>query len=172
MQTLNDPYIFDFLAMTKDYDERELEKALTGHITTFLLELGTGFAYVGRQIPLHVGESEFFIDLLFYHLKLRCYVVIELKTVAFQPEFAGKLNFYVTAVDRRLRNELDRQTIGIFICKTKDKVVAEYSLSDIKKPLGISEYRLTQSLPKKFKSSLPSIQEIKAGLSGDGNKEK
>ena len=94
MQTLNDPYIFDFLAMTKDYDERELEKALTGHITTFLLELGTGFAYVGRQIPLHVGESEFFIDLLFYHLKLRCYVVIELKTVAFQPEFAGKLNFY------------------------------------------------------------------------------
>lgn len=166
MQTLKDPYIFDFLSMTKDYNERDLEKALIGHITRFLLELGIGFAYVGRQVPLHIGKSEFFIDLLFYHLKLCCYVVIELKTVAFQPEFAGKLNFYVTAVDRQLRSKSDQPTIGIIICKTKDKVVVEYALSDIKKPIGVSEYRLTHSLPKKFKSSLPTIKEIEAELSG------
>lgn len=166
-QTLKDPYIFDFLRVTEQYSEKDLENALVGHITRFLLELGAGFAYVGRQVSLRVGESEFFIDLLFYHLKLRCYVVIELKTVAFQPEFAGKLNFYVTAVDRQLRSESDQPTIGIIICKTKDKVVVEYALSDIKKPIGVSEYRLTQSLPKRFKSSLPSIKEIEAELSGD-----
>ncbi|MFH1287588.1 MAG: PDDEXK nuclease domain-containing protein [bacterium] len=168
IQTLKDPYIFDLLSLTGQYNEKDLENALVGHITKFLLELGTGFAYVGRQVPLCVGKSDFFIDLLFYHLKLRCYVVIELKTVAFQPEFAGKLNFYVTAVDRQLKSESDRPTIGIIICKTKDKVVVEYALSDIKKPIGVSEYRLTQSLPKKFKSSLPSIKDIEAELSGDG----
>lgn len=115
IQTLKDPYIFDFLRLTEQYNEKDLENALIGHITRFLLELGTGFAYVGRQVTLRVGESEFFIDLLFYHLKLHCYVVIELKTVAFQPEFAGKLNFYVTAVDRQLRSESDQPTIGILI---------------------------------------------------------
>jgi len=163
-QTLKDPYIFDFLALTREHDERELENALIDHITKFLLELGAGFAYVGRQIPLRVGKSDFYIDLLFYHLKLRSYVVIELKTTAFEPEFAGKLNFYLTAVDRQVRSEHDNPTIGILICKKKDAVVAEYALSDIRKPIGVSEYKLTHSLPSKIKSSLPSIKEIEKEL--------
>ncbi len=170
LETIKDPYIFDFLSLTEQYDEKDLENALVEHITKFLLELGAGFAYVGRQVPLQVGESDFFIDLLFYHLKLRCYVVIELKTGKFEPEHAGKLNFYVTAVDRQLKNESDQPTIGMLICKTKDKIVAEYSLSDIKKPIGVSEYDLTRSLPKKFKSSLPSIKEIEAELGGNNRK--
>lgn len=164
-QTLKDPYVFDFLSMTEDYHEKELENVLVEHITKFLLELGAGFAYVGRQIRLEVGEGEFFVDLLFYHVKLHCYVVVELKTGKFEPEHAGKLNFYVTAVDRQLRSVSDQPTIGILICKTKDKIVAEYALSDIKKPIGVSQYQLTKALPKKFKSSLPSIKEIEAELS-------
>lgn len=163
-QTLKDPYVFDFLAMTKKHNERELENALVEHITKFLLELGSGFAYVGRQVPLRVGKSDFYIDLLFYHLKLRSYVVIELKTTAFEPEFAGKLNFYLTAVDKQVRSAYDNPTIGILICKNKDKVVVEYALSDIHKPIGVSEYQLTQSLPTKIKSSLPSIKEIEKEL--------
>ncbi len=166
-QTLKDPYIFDFLRLTEEYNERDLENALIEHITKFLLELGAGFSYIGRQVPMRVGEGDFYIDLLFYHIKLRCYVVIELKTVAFQPEFAGKLNFYVTAVDRKLRSESDQPTIGIIICKTKDKVVAEYALSDIRKPIGVSEYNLTHSLPKKLKSSLPSIEELEKELGNE-----
>lgn len=165
-QTLKDPYVFDFLSMTDEYHEKELEEALIEHITKFLLELGAGFAYVGRQVRLEVGESEFFIDLLFYHVTLHCYVVVELKTGKFEPEHAGKLNFYVIAVDRQLRSESDQPTVGILICKTKDTVVVEYALSDIKKPIGVSEYQLTKSLPKKFKSSLPSIKEIEAELAG------
>lgn len=160
VQTLKDPYIFDFLSMTKDYDERDLEKALVKHITHFLLELGAGFAFIGNQVELKVGNSDFYIDLLFYHLKLRCYVVIELKNTNFEPAHAGKLNFYLTAVDRQLRTEHDKPTIGIIICKAKDKLVAEYALSDINKPIGISEYALTQSLPDDLKGSLPSIEEI------------
>ena len=163
-QTLKDPYIFDFLTLTREHDERELENALVEHITKFLLELGAGFAYIGRQVPLRVGKSDFYIDLLFYHLKLRSYVVIELKTTAFEPEFAGKLNFYLTAVDRQVRSEQDNPTIGILICKKKDKVIVEYALSDIRKPIGVSEYKLTHSLPKKIKSSLPSIKEIEKEL--------
>lgn len=163
-QTLKDPYIFDFLTLTREHDERELENALVEHITKFLLELGAGFAYVGRQVPLRVGKSDFYIDLLFYHLKLRSYVVVELKTTAFEPEFAGKLNFYLTAVDRQVRSEQDNPTVGILICKSKDKVVVEYALSDIHKPIGVSEYKLTQSLPKSIKSSLPSIKEIEKEL--------
>ena len=166
-QTLKDPYIFDFLSMTKEYDERELENAIVNHVTQFLLELGAGFAYIGKQVALKVGEREFFIDLLFYHIKLHCYVVIELKTVDFEPEHTGKLNFYLKAVDSQLRTEDDKPTIGILICKKKDKVVAEYSLSDIHKPIGVSQYQLTHSLPKKFKSSLPTIGEIEAELSKD-----
>ena len=166
-QTLKDPYVFDFLSIAGDYHEKELEDALIKHITKFLLELGAGFSYIGRQIRLEVGESEFFIDLLFYHVRLHCYVVIELKTDKFEPEHAGKLNFYVTAVDRQLRTKLDQPTIGILVCKTKDKVVVEYALSDIKKPLGVSQYRLAKSLPKKFKSNLPSIKEIEEELSGE-----
>jgi len=168
-QTLKDPYVFDFLSMTKKYDERDLENALVTHVTQFLLELGTGFAYIGRQVPLRVGKSDFYIDLLFYHTKLRCYVVIELKTTAFQPEFAGKLNFYLKAVDMQVRSEHDNPTLGIMICKKKDKIVAEYALSDIQKPIGISAYKLTHSLPKKFKPILPSIDQIEKELS-DGCK--
>ncbi len=165
-QTVKDPYIFDFLSLTSDYTERDLENSLVEHVSKFLLELGAGFAYIGRQVPLSVGDSDFFIDLLFYHIKLHCYIVIELKTTKFEPEHAGKLNFYIKAVDAQLRTELDAPTIGIIICKKRDKLVAEYALSDINKPIGVSEYRLTESLPDQLKSSLPSIEEIEAELEG------
>jgi predicted nuclease of restriction endonuclease-like (RecB) superfamily len=163
-QTLKDPYIFDFLTMTKDYDERDLENALVAHVRQFLMELGAGFAYMGKQIALQVGEREFFIDLLFYHTKLHCYVVVELKAVDFEPEHAGKLNFYLKAIDSQLRTDRDQPTIGILICKKKDKIVAEYALSDINKPIGVSEYRLTESIPDTFKGSLPTIEQIEAEL--------
>lgn len=161
-QLIKDPYNFDFLTLTKDYNERELEKALTDHITKFLLELGAGFAYVGRQKGLQVGERDFFLDLLFYHTKLHCYVVIELKTAEFEPEYAGKLNFYLKAVDEQLRGDRDEPTIGILLCKTRDRVVVEYALSDIYKPMGVSEYQLTRALPDNLKPSLPSIEELEA----------
>lgn len=161
-QLIKDPYNFEFLTLTKDYNERELEKALTDHITRFLLELGAGFAYVGRQKGLQVGERDFFLDLLFYHTKLHCYVVIELKTGDFEPEYAGKLNFYLKAVDEQLRGDRDEPTIGILLCKTRDRVVVEYALSDIHKPMGVSEYQLTRALPDNLKPSLPSIEELEA----------
>lgn len=163
-QTLKDPYIFDFLSLTKKHTERELEQALIEHITHFLLELGAGFAYLGKQFQILVGEREFFIDLLFYHTQLHCYVVIELKTGDFEPEHAGKLNFYIKAVDEQMRKSNDEPTIGILLCKNKDKLVAEYALSDIQKPIGVSEYKLTQSLPQNLKSKLPSIEDIEAEL--------
>lgn len=128
------------------------------------MELGAGFAYVGKQYKLEVGEREFFLDLLFYHTKLHCYVVIELKIVDFEPEHAGKLNFYITAIDEQLKAEADEPTIGILICKNKDKLVAEYALKDINKPMGVSEYQLTKTLPDKFKSTLPSIEDIEAEI--------
>lgn len=170
LQTLKDPYVFDFLTLAKEHSERELENALVHHMTKFLLELGVGFAYVGRQVPLKVGESDFYIDLLFYHLKLRCYVVIELKTTAFQPEFAGKMNFYLKAMDEQVRVQEDNPTVGILICKKKDKLVAEYALSDVHKPIGISEYKLTHKLPKELKASLPTIEEIENELEMEKNK--
>jgi predicted nuclease of restriction endonuclease-like (RecB) superfamily len=160
MQTLKDPYIFDFLNLSKQHSERELEQGLIDHITQFLLELGAGFAYMGRQYPIKVGERDFYIDLLFYHARLHCYVVIELKLGDFEPEHAGKLNFYIKAIDEQLCKQGDAPTIGILLCKTKDKVVAEYALSDINKPMGISEYKLTQSLPEALQSSLPSVAEL------------
>lgn len=163
-QTLKDPYVFDFLTLTKDYTERELEQGLTEHITQFLLELGAGFAYIGRQVPLQVGERDFFLDLLFYHTRLHCYVVVELKTGDFEPEHAGKLNFYLKAVDQQLKSADDKTSIGILLCKNRDKLVAEYALSDIHKPIGVSEYQLTQNLPDNLKSSLPSIEEIEEEL--------
>jgi len=166
-QTLKDPYVFDFLSLTKDYNERELEQNLVKHITDFLLELGSGFAYVGKQVPLQVGERDFFLDLLFYHIHLHCYVVIELKTTDFEPEHAGKLNFYIKAVDELLRSESDQATIGILLCKKKDRLVAEYALSDIQKPMGVSEYQLTQSLPENLQSKLPSIEDLEQELAGD-----
>ena len=154
-QTIKDPYNFDFLTLRDKYDERELEDALVKQITSFLLELGTGFSYIGRQVHLKVGDSDFYIDLLFYHVKLHCYVVVELKTEKFKPDFAGQLNFYVTA---------DNQTIGILICKDKDNVVAEYSLANISQPIGISKYEISKLLEKEYKSSLPSIEEIEQSI--------
>jgi predicted nuclease of restriction endonuclease-like (RecB) superfamily len=165
-QTLKDPYIFDFLHMTQEYTERDLENAMVEHITKFLMELGAGFSFLGRQYHLEVGEKDFYIDLLFYHVKLHCYVVVELKVTSFQPEYAGKLNFYLSAVDDLLRTEVEQPTIGILICKDKDHTVAEYALRDINKPIGVSEYQLTQSLPDDLKSSLPSIEEIERELEG------
>jgi len=166
-QTLKDSYIFDFLTLTKQHSERELEQGLIEHITHFLLELGAGFAYMGKQYPVQVGEREFFIDLLFYHTQLHCHVVIELKIGDFEPEHAGKLNFYIKAIDEQLRTEADQPTIGILLCKNKDRLVAEYALSDIQKPIGVSEYQLTQSLPENLQSKLPSIEEIENELGGE-----
>ncbi len=163
-QITKDPYNFDFLTITKDYKEKELEDALCENITKFLLELGNGFAFVGKQYKLNVGGEEFRIDLLFYHLKLRCYVVIELKAVDFKPEFAGKLSFYTTAIDNELKTEQDNTTIGILICKSKKDIVVEYALKDINKPLGVSKYDLIDVLPKDYQSALPSIEQIEAEL--------
>jgi predicted nuclease of restriction endonuclease-like (RecB) superfamily len=160
IQTLKDPYIFDFLSLSKQHSERELEQGLVEHITAFLLELGAGFAYMGRQYPISVGERDFYIDLLFYHARLHCYVVIELKLGDFEPEHAGKLNFYIKAVDEQLCKQGDAATIGILLCKTKDKLVAEYALSDINKPMGIAEYRLTKALPEELQANLPSVETL------------
>lgn len=164
-QTLKDPYNFDFLSLREEYDEKELEDALVNQITQFLLELGTGFSYIGRQVHIKVGETDFYMDLLFYHVRLHCYVVVELKTEKFKPEFAGKLNFYVTAVNKNMKAPEDNQTIGILICKDKDDVVAEYALDDMSQPIGIARYELTKVLRDEFKSSLPTIEEIESELS-------
>jgi len=163
-QLLKDPYIFDFLTLTEDYQEKDLESALTQHITKFLLELGAGFAFVGRQYHLEVGGQDFYLDLLFYHLKLRCYVVIELKKGKFLPEYAGKLNFYLSVVDDVLRTEQDQPSIGLLICQDKNKVVAEYALKNINKPIGVSEYQLTEAIPENLKGSLPSIEDLEREL--------
>lgn len=170
-QIIKDPYNFDFLTLTKNYNERELEIGLLDHITKFLLELGAGFSFVGKQKYLKVGEKEFYLDLLFYHTKMHCFVVIELKTVDFEPEFAGKLNFYIKAVDEQIKTDRDEPTIGILLCKGRDKVVVEYAISDIHKPMGVSEYQLTQTLPDNLKSSLPSIKELEAELGNGGGNE-
>lgn len=159
-QILKDPYNFDFLTINEKYNERELEKAITSDITNFLLELGTGFSYIGKQYKLTVDNNDFYIDLLFYHVKLHSYVVVELKTGNFKPEFAGKLNFYVSAVDDMLKTELDKPTIGILICKEKSKTIVEYALKDISKPIGVSQYVLSKYLPKEYKQALPSIEQI------------
>jgi predicted nuclease of restriction endonuclease-like (RecB) superfamily len=169
-QMLKDPYKFDFFSLSKEYTERELESGLVEHITQFLLELGAGFAYLGRQVFLQVGEREFFLDLLFYHTRLHCYVVIELKTGDFEPEFAGKLNFYLKAVDEQRRSDGDQPTIGLLLCKNKDRLVAEYALSDIHKPMGISEYTLSHTLPENLRDQLPSIEAIERELGVDGVK--
>lgn len=163
-QLMKDPYQFDFLALTDNYKERELENALVENITKFLLELGSGFAYVGKQVPLLVGDTEYRIDLLFYHLKLRAYVVVELKAADFEPEFAGKLSFYLSAANDLLRHPSDNPTIGLLICKNKNNIIVEYALKNINQPIGVSEYQLTRLFPKEFKSSLPTIEEIENEL--------
>jgi predicted nuclease of restriction endonuclease-like (RecB) superfamily len=162
-QLLKDPYNFDFLMLRKEHDEKELEDALVAHMTRFLLELGAGFSYLGRQFRLVVAGDEFFIDLLFYHVRLHCYVVVELKAVKFKPEFAGKLNFYISAVDDLLRTEGDKPTIGLLICKSKKDMVVEYALRDLNKPIGVSEY-WPQDLLADWRSALPTIEEIEAEL--------
>lgn len=163
-QSLKDPYLFDFLCIGKEADERVIEASLVQHITQFLLELGAGFAFVGRQMHLEVGGDDFFIDLLFYHLKLRCYVVIELKAEKFKPEHLGQLGFYLTVVDAQVKSEQDGPTIGLLLCKSKNKVVAEYALRDKAQPLGIAEYKLLESLPTELQTSLPSIELIEQEL--------
>ena len=163
-QITKDPYNFDFLMIGQDARERDLERGLLSHLRDFLLELGVGFALVGSQYRLQVGQEDFFVDLLFYHLKLRCYVVIDLKMTAFQPEFAGKMNFYLSAVNDLLRHADDQPSIGLILCKTKDRVVAEYALRDYSKPIGISEYQLAVALPERFHGSLPTVEELESEL--------
>jgi predicted nuclease of restriction endonuclease-like (RecB) superfamily len=163
-QTLKDPYCFDFLNLTRKHNEKELEDGLTEHLARFLLELGTGFSFIGRQYRLEIGGDEFFIDLLFYHVKLHCYVVVELKTTKFKPEFTGQLSFYISAVDGEIKTEIDNPTIGILICKSKNNTVVEYALNRVDSPIGVSEYTITKNLPDEFKSSLPTIEEIEAEL--------
>ncbi len=164
VQTLKDPYNFDFLGLQNDALERSIEDELVKNITKFLLELGKGFAFIGRQYKMEISETDYFIDLLFYHLELRCFVVIELKAGKFKPEYAGKLNFYLSAVDSQLKKENDNPTIGILLCKKKDKIEAEYALRDINKPMGISEYKLTDAIPNELKTSLPSIEDLEKKL--------
>lgn len=164
IESLKDPYRFDFLGLGEEAQEREIENALVQHVTDFLLELGAGFAFVGRQVLLDVGGEEFFIDLLFYHLKLRCYVVIELKAGKFKPEHLGQLGFYLTAVDRQVKHAQDNPSIGLLLCKSKNKVVAEYALGDKSQPMGIAEYKLVESLPQELQTGLPTIEQIEREL--------
>lgn len=163
-QITKDPYSFDFLSLREDYDERDLEDALVGNVTRFLLELGKGFSYMGRQFRLAVGKQEFFPDLLFYNTRIHAYVVVELKVKPFKPEFLGQLSFYVSAIDRQFKTEVDNPTVGLLICKDKDNVVAKYALDAYKQPLGVSEYELSKLITKNFKTSLPSIDEIEDEL--------
>lgn len=164
-ETLKDPYLFDFLSLGEDAQEREIENALMQHITRFLLELGNGFAFVGRQYRLEVNGDEFFIDLLFYHTRLKCYVVVELKATAFKPEHAGQLNFYLAAVDAQIKAPDDHPTIGLLLCKTQNRLVAEYALSGIDKPIGIAEYELVRALPEPLVTNLPTVEQLENELS-------
>jgi len=168
---LKDPYLFDFLTLEEPFHERELETGLLQHIQKFLLELGRGFAFVGRQYRIEISERDFYLDLLFYHLHLRCFVVVDLKKGEFKPEYAGKMNFYCSAVDDLLRHEHDAPTIGLILCQTKDRIFAEYALRDVHKPIGLAEYEFTRSLPTEFTSSLPSIEDIETELADDLLKE-
>ena len=165
-QVFKDPYLFDFLGTADPRKEREVEQALVDHIQRFLLEMGTGFAFVGRQVLLEVGNHDFYLDLLFYHLELRCFVVVELKAVPFDPGFVGQLNLYLSAVDDLMRHPDDKPTIGLLLCKSKNKLVAEYALRGFNKPMGVAEWetQLVESLPEEFKGSLPTIEEIEAEL--------
>ena len=169
-QALKDPYIFDFLTLTEPFQERELETELVRQLEKFLLELGQGFAFVGRQFRLDVGDEDFYIDLLFYHLRLRAFVVIDLKKGKFKPEYAGKLNFYCNVVNDRLKHATDAPTIGLILCQTKDQLLAEYSFAGIDKPIGISTYELTRALPKRLRSALPTVEEIEAELSAPSSR--
>ncbi|WP_146520246.1 PDDEXK nuclease domain-containing protein [Stieleria varia] len=161
---LKDPYLFDFLTIEEPFHERELETGLLDHVQKFLLELGRGFAFVGRQYELTLSDQDYYLDLLFYHLHLRCFVVVDLKVGNFKPEYAGKMNFYCSVVDDVLRHPHDAPTIGLILCQTKNEVIAEYSLRDIQKPIGVADYELTRALPQNLASSLPSIDEIETEM--------
>jgi predicted nuclease of restriction endonuclease-like (RecB) superfamily len=170
-QTIKDPYVFDFLALAENARERDLERGLLEHIRKFLLELGVGFAFVGSQVHLEVEGEDFYLDLLFYHLRLRCFVVIDLKMEPFKPEFAGKMNFYLSAVDARLRHSGDQPSIGIILCKTRKRLIAEYALRNTRTPIGVSQYMLTRTVPSELKSSLPSVSELEKELAGARGKD-
>lgn len=167
IQTMKDPYIFDFIPFREDMVERDIEQALVRDVTKLLLELGTGFAFLGNQYHLNVGGDDFYIDLLFYNLNLRCYVVIELKTGEFKPEYAGQLNFYLSAIDGLLKKPEDAPSIGLLLCKSKNDLVAEYSLKDMSKPIGVSEYRVTSSLPAELEKELPSVEDLQNRIKGN-----
>lgn len=171
-QVLKDPYNFDFLTLAADARERELEQGLLAHLRKFLLELGAGFAFVGEQHHLEVGGEDFYLDLLFYHLRLRCFVVIDLKMEPFKPEFAGKMNFYLSAVDDLLRHKDDQPSIGLILCKERNRLVVEYALRDTHKPIGVSAYRITQRLPQRLKGSLPTVEQLEAELGAAGAKQR
>jgi predicted nuclease of restriction endonuclease-like (RecB) superfamily len=166
-ETLKDPFIFDFLTLEEPFHERELETGLIQHLEKFLLELGAGFAFVGRQYHVAVSDQDFYVDLLLYHLKLRCYVVVELKKGPFKPEYAGKVSFYCSVIDDYMRHEQDQKTIGLILCQNKDKILADYILRGLKTPIGVSDYELTKALPKELRSSLPSIEEIERVLGSE-----
>lgn len=170
VQTMKDPYIFDFIPFKADMLERDIENELVKNVTALLLELGKGFAFLGNQYHLEVGSEDFYIDLLFYNLNLRCYFVIELKTGEFRPEYAGKLNFYLSAVDSQLKTENDNPSIGLLLCKSKNNIIAEYALRDMSKPIGVSEYKVTRKLPKELEETLPSEEDIQKRIQHDENK--
>jgi predicted nuclease of restriction endonuclease-like (RecB) superfamily len=163
-QILKDPYTFDFLGLADESQEREVERALLAHVRRFLLEMGEGFALVGQQYRLTVGDEDCYLDLLFYHIHLRCYVVVELKAAKFKPAFVGQLNFYLSAIDDRLRSEGDNPTIGLILCKSKDKLAAEYALRGLTQPLAVADYLLTKAIPQELQGALPTIEEIEAEL--------
>ena len=163
-QALKDPYVFDFLTLTDDVKEKDIESQLIQNVSKFLLELGKGFAFVGKQYHLEIANQDYYIDLLFYHILLKCYVVVELKNNKFIPEYAGKLNFYISAVDDILKNEEDKSTIGILLCRDKNNIEVEYALRGMNRPLGVSEFNITTLLPDEYKGKLPSIEEIENEL--------
>lgn len=165
IQTIKNPYFFDFIEVENERSEREIEKELVKHISEFIIELGKGFAFVGKQYNIVVNGNDYYIDLLFYHLILRCYVVFELKAGKFKPEYAGKLNFYISAVDSQLKHESDKPTIGIILCRLNDSIEVEYALRDINKPIGVSNFELQKAIPENLKNSLPTIEEIEEELS-------
>ena len=172
-QVFKDPYLFDFLGTADPRREKEVEQALMDHLQRFLLELGVGFAFVGRQVHLELGSQDFYLDLLFYHLKLRCFVVVELKAVAFDPSFVGKLNLYLSAVDDLMRHSDDKPTIGLLLCRSKNRLIVEYALRDLKKPIGVAQWqtKIVKSLPKELRGSLPTIEELEKELGGTKKKE-
>ena len=164
IETLKDPYKFDFLTLKEKALEKDIEEQLVKHITSFLLELGGGFSFVGRQVPIKIGGEDFFIDLLFYHIRLKCYVVVELKSVKFRAEYAGKMNLYLSAVDDLMKSENENSTIGLLLCKSKSEVIAEYALRGTTQPIGVAEYEIVKSIPTDLKPELPTVEEIEKEL--------